>query len=101
MNALQEHDEELIDIIRELKQDKGEGKPFNPKRLLEKIEFFGPQVGLGELVRSISVEITDRLGVSWDEMYGRLVKYKQREGDCRAPIGLSVIKIFGTTEPVS
>jgi DNA-binding TFAR19-related protein (PDSD5 family) len=82
LNALQEHDEELIDIIRELKQDKGEGKPFNPKRLLEKVEFLGPQVAFDELVHSIGVEITDRLGVSWDEMYGRLVKFKEREGHC-------------------
>lgn len=47
LNALQEHDEELIDVIRELKQDKGEGKPFNPKRFLEKVEFIGPPVGAG------------------------------------------------------
>ena len=82
LNALQEHDEELVDIIRELKQRKGEDKPFGPKRLLDKIEFIGPQVGFDELVNSIAVEITDRLGVSWDEMYGLLVKFKEREGDC-------------------
>ena len=85
LNALQEHDDELVDIIRELKQDKGEGKLFNPKRLLEKVEFIGPQVGLDELVQSISIEITDRLGVSWDEWYGLLIKYKQREDHCRVP----------------
>ena len=82
LNAPQEHDEELIDIIRELKQNKGEGKPFNPKRLLEKVEFIGPQVGFDGLVNSIAVEITDSLGVSWDECYGLLVKFKEREGNC-------------------
>ena len=87
LNALREHDEELIDIIRELKQDKGEGKPFNPKRLLEKVEFLGPQVGLDELVHSIAVEITDRLGVSWDEWYGMLVKFKERMGHYAVPVG--------------
>jgi hypothetical protein len=51
--------------------------------LLEKIEFIGPQVGLDELVHSITVEITDRLGAPWDEWYGLLIKYKQREGNCR------------------
>jgi hypothetical protein len=75
LNALQEHDEELVDIIRELKQDKGEGKPFNPKRLLEKVEFIGPQVGFDELVNSIAVEIMDRLGTSWDEWFGRVMAY--------------------------
>lgn len=80
LNALQEHDEELVDIIREMQQAKGEGKPFNPTRLLDKIEFIGPQVELHELVQSISIEITDRLGVSWDEWYGRLVKFRECEG---------------------
>ena len=87
INSLQEHDEELVDIIRELKQNKGEDKVFNPKRLREKLEFIGPVVGLDELNQSISVEITDKLGTSWDEWYGRLVKYKDREGHCQVPIG--------------
>jgi hypothetical protein len=85
LNALQEHDEEFIDIIRELRQDKGEGKPFNPRRFPEKIEFIGPQVGLEQLVQSIIVEITNRLGVSWDERFGALTKYKEREGNCLVP----------------
>jgi hypothetical protein len=43
LNALQEHDDELADIIRELKEQKGAGEPFNPKRILEKIEVMGPR----------------------------------------------------------
>jgi superfamily II DNA or RNA helicase len=82
LNALQEHDEDLIDIIRELKQRKGEDKPFRPKRLLDKIEFIGPEVGFDKLVNSIAVEITGRLGVPWDGMYGCLVRFKEREGHC-------------------
>ena len=65
LNALQEHDEELVDIIRELKQEKGEGKAFKSDRLFEKIEFIGPVVGFDNLVQSISVAITDRLGAGW------------------------------------
>jgi predicted helicase len=85
LNALQEHDEELVDIIRELKQRKGEDKPFRPKKLLEKIEFIGPRVGIDKLAQSIAVAITDRLGVSWDETYGALLAYKNRFGNCRVP----------------
>ena len=85
LNALQEHDEELVDIIRELKRRKGEGEVFNPRRLLERVEFIGPVVGYDELVQSISVAISDRLGTSWYEMYGQLVKYKAREGNCMVP----------------
>ena len=46
----------------------------------------GSEVGAAnEKSVSIGVEITDRLGVSWDEMYGRLVKYKQHKGDLLVP----------------
>lgn len=82
LNALQEHDEELVDIIRELQERKGQGKVFDPKRLLEKVEVIGPMVGLDELARSISVAITDSLGVSWDEWFGSLLNFKEREGHC-------------------
>ncbi len=85
VNALQENDEELVDIIRELRQRKGEGLPFNPKRFIDKVEVMGPHVDLARLTQSIAIEVGDRMGVSWDEWYGRLVKYKQREGHCRVP----------------
>jgi len=68
-----------------MRQAKGEGKPFDPTKLVDKIEFIGPQVEFHELVQSISIEITDRLGVSWDEWFGRLVTFKEREGHCRVP----------------
>jgi len=84
---LQEQDEELGDISRERRQAKGEGKPFDPTKVLDKIEFIGPQVEFHELVQSISIEITDRLGVSWDEWFGRLVTFKESEENCRVPAG--------------
>ena len=53
LNALQEHDEELVDIIREIRERKGVGKPFNPRRLIEKVEVIGPRVDLDRLTKSI------------------------------------------------
>ena len=85
LNALQEHDEELVDIICELQQRKGQGEVFDPKRLLEKVEVIGPMVGLDELARSISVAITDKLGVSWDEWFGRMLKYGVEHGSSQVP----------------
>jgi predicted helicase len=38
LNAMQEQDEDLVQIIRELQEAKGRGEIFNPRRLLEKIE---------------------------------------------------------------
>ena len=81
LNSLMEQDEELVEIIRELKQAKGRDEIFNPKRLKEKVEVIGPLVGLDELENSIYVETVDRLGESWDEWFGKLVKFKQRVGN--------------------
>ena len=83
LNSLMEQDQELVDIVSELKQAKGRGEVFNPQRLKDKIEVIGPMIGLEELTRSIYVEAVDRLGESWDEWYGRLEKFVQQEGHCR------------------
>jgi predicted helicase len=82
LNALQEHDEELVDVIRELRQRQGEGEPFNTRRFNEKVEVIGPRVDFDQLTESVAIEIADWVGVSWDEWYGRLVAYKQREDHC-------------------
>lgn len=75
LNSLMAQDQELVDIVSELKQAKGCGEVFNPQRLKDKIEVIGQIVGLEELTRSIYVEAVDRLGESWDEWYGRLEQF--------------------------
>ena len=85
LNALQEQDEDLVDIIRELREQRGAGKPFDLRRFREKVDVIGPAVNLEQLKISIGVAIADRIGSSWDEWYGVLKAYKQREGHCRVP----------------
>lgn len=85
LNSLMEQDQELVDIISELKQAKGRGEIFNSQRLKDKIEVIGPMVGLDELTRSIYVEAIDRLGESWDEWYGRLTDFVKRNSNCLVP----------------
>jgi Helicase associated domain/Helicase conserved C-terminal domain len=84
-NAMQEHDEDLVDIIHEIRERKGAGKPFNPQRLNGKLAVIGPRVGLAELTRSIEVEIANRIGNNWDEWVGLLRRFKAREGHCDVP----------------
>jgi superfamily II DNA or RNA helicase len=85
LNALQEHDEELVDIIREVKERNGAGESFHSKRLFEKINLIGPTVSLSRLSDSIGIAIADRLGSSWDAYYGCLTKFVARENHCRVP----------------
>ncbi len=86
LGAMLENDDDLVDLIRELKQSKGRGDRFNPNKLHEKIETIGLNIGLNELTRSIDVEIVDRLGFEWDEWYGLLEKYYNREGHTKVSI---------------
>jgi superfamily II DNA or RNA helicase len=85
LNALQEQDEDLVQVIRELREEKGRGEVFNPRRFSEKVEVLGPSIELSNLQSSILAEIVDSIGVSWDEWYGRLSLYKEREGHCVVP----------------
>jgi superfamily II DNA or RNA helicase len=85
LNAMQEQDEDLVQIIRELQEAKGRGEIFDPQRLSERIEVVGPSIELSALRANICAEIVDEIGVSWDEWYGRLTLYKNREGHCSVP----------------
>jgi superfamily II DNA or RNA helicase len=85
LNAIQEQDEDLVQIIRELQEAKGRGEIFDPRRLSEKIEVLGPSIELSALRSNIAAEILNTIGVTWDEWYGRLTLYKNREGHCSVP----------------
>jgi predicted helicase len=85
LNAFQEQDDDLIEIVRELQEAKGRGEVFNPKRLAEKVEVLGPTIELSQLKVNIFAEIVERIGVSWDEYFGCLKTYREREGHCRVP----------------
>ena len=80
LNAMQEQDDDLVQIIREIQEAKGPEEVFSPRRLADKIEVLGPSIELTTLKANIFVEVVDRIGVSWDEWYGRLKRYKDREG---------------------
>jgi hypothetical protein len=86
LNAMQEQDEDLVQIIRDLQEAKGRGEVFDPRRLLEKIEVIGPPIELSALRSNICAEVVDRVGVSWDEMFGRLLLFRGTHVHCRVPI---------------
>jgi superfamily II DNA or RNA helicase len=83
LNAMQEQDEDLVQIIRGLKEAKGRGEIFDPRRLSEKIEVLGASIELSALKSNICAEIVDTIGESWDEMFGRLLLFRETHGHCR------------------
>jgi predicted helicase len=83
LGAMQENDEDLLDVIRELQEAKGRGEHFDPTWLHEKIEVIGPTISLESLKQNIAVEIVNRLGMRWDFWCGLLQKFHAREGHCR------------------
>jgi superfamily II DNA or RNA helicase len=85
LNAMQEQDEDLVQIIQELQEAKGRGKIFDPRRLLEKVEVLGPSIELSALRANICAEIVERVGESWDEMFGRLLLFRDAHEHCRVP----------------
>jgi superfamily II DNA or RNA helicase len=85
LNAMQEQDEDLVQIIREMQEAKGRNELFDPKRLSEKIEVIGPTIELSALRSNIFGEIVNKIGVSWDEMFGRLLLFRDKHEHCRVP----------------
>jgi superfamily II DNA or RNA helicase len=85
LNAMQEQDDDLVQIIRELQVARGEGSLFDPIRLLDKIEVLGPSVELSTLKSNIIAEITDLIGLRWDVMFGRLLAFQAQYQHCLVP----------------
>lgn len=85
LGAMREQDDVLIDIIRQMQEDKGRTGGYNESRFSERVEVLGPSVSLETIRESISAECLDSLGVSWDEWFGRLLAFYAKEGHCLVP----------------
>jgi uncharacterized protein (DUF2384 family) len=86
LQALQEHDEVLAEIIRHVREERGLAKGFNDQDFIDKVEMLGPSVSLDILRHAITTRIIDRIGSDWDERFGELVAYKAQHGDCNVSI---------------
>ena len=83
LQALQEHDEVLAEIISRMREDRGRTKGFDGQDLGDKVEVLGPHLSLDTLRHSIATQIIDRIGSRWDEWYGALVAFKEQHGHCK------------------
>ncbi len=85
LQAMKEQDHVLEDIIRQLQIEKGKTGSFDSSRTSERLEILGPELSLDELRQTISISIIEQLGVTWDQRYGELARYKERFGNCNVP----------------
>jgi superfamily II DNA or RNA helicase len=85
LQAMQEQDAVLAEIIREMREERGRKGGFDDSRLRERVEILGPEISLDVLRSAVSTAIVDQLGVTWDERYGELKLFKDQHGDCNVP----------------
>lgn len=72
LEAMQEQDECLAEIIREMREDIGRKKGFDDSLLRERLELIGPGLELDHLQQAITTKLVTILGAMWDERYGSL-----------------------------
>jgi len=82
LQSVQEQDDALAEIIRAMREERGRTKGFDDSRFHEKVEVCGPSISLDKLRVAITTACVNVIGASWDEWYGLLQRYKEREGDC-------------------
>jgi helicase associated protein/helicase-like protein len=80
LQAMQEQDDTLADIIREMREERGRTKGFDDTRFREKVEILGPRVSLDALRDSITTACVEAIGHNWEERYGELIAFKERFG---------------------
>ena len=96
LQALQEQDEVLADIIRQMQEDKGKGREQKGDDFGEIVDILGVDISLKTLQESITAVCIDKLGFAWDLRYGELIKYKKKFGDCNVPSNWPNNKQLGT-----
>lgn len=96
LQAMQEQDETLAEIIRQMREERGRTKGFDDTRFRERVEFLGPQISLEILRDSITTACVEVLANTWEERYGELKAFKERFGHCRVPEGWEENKQFAT-----
>jgi len=82
LHSLQEQDDVLAELIRNMGEQKGQGKGFDDSRFADRIEFVGSCVSLQTLRSAVTTRCFESLFSSWDTFFGKLVAFKERFGHC-------------------
>src|SRR5438094_487112 len=85
LQAMQEQDELLAEIIRQMRQERGRTKGVDDTRFREKVELLGPHISLEALRHSITTACVEVLSDNWDERFGELKAFKEHFGHLDVP----------------
>jgi superfamily II DNA or RNA helicase len=86
LQAMQEQDDLLAEIIREMREERGRNKGFDDTRFRDRMEVIGPSISLKALRDSITTACVEALGDNWDERFGELKAFKEKHGHCNVPL---------------
>jgi superfamily II DNA or RNA helicase len=97
LQAMQEHDEVLGEIIQRIRRERGKTRGYDDSRISELVETIGPkEVSVEALRDAITTRCLERLGSSWDDFYGKLQNFRERFGHCHVSIPCSEDPQLGT-----
>ena len=85
LQSLQEQDEVLAEMIRDMAVAKGRGKGFDDSSFSHSVDFIGPVLALETIRKAVTTKVLECLESSWDINFGKLLTYKAEHGDCRVP----------------
>ncbi len=85
LQAMQEQDDLLAEIIRQMREERGRTKGFDDTRFRETVEILGPQISLEALRDSITTACIETFSENWDEKFGELQAFKDHYGHCSVP----------------
>ena len=82
LHSLQEQDDVLADLIRNMGERKGRGKGFDDSGFADRVDIVGFQIGFEELRSAVATRCFESLFSSWDTYFGKLAAFKDRMGHC-------------------
>jgi len=85
LHSLQEQDEVLAELIRNMGVQKGLRKGFDDSGFADRVDIAGIQIGLEALRSAVTTRCFESLFSSWDTNFGKLASFKERFGHCNVP----------------
>ena len=82
LGVMLEQDELFAQVIRQMREDRGERGGFDDSTFHELVEVLSDDIPLDAIRKHITVVSMERFGFSWDEWYGQLKAYKAATGHC-------------------